>query len=63
MRRQDPQEQRDHDDPAHRDGIGQIHAGRATLSGLWWRGSIIAPDANSARMLPSAGGLSPWARD
>ena len=26
VRRQNPQQQRDHDDPAHRDGIGQVHA-------------------------------------
>jgi hypothetical protein len=40
MRRKYPQQQRDHDDPAHRDGVGQIHAGAQPL--CRWLGFIIA---------------------
>ena len=55
-------EQRNHDDPRHRNGIRQVHVVRTTRSGLWWCGSIIAPGASGSGPGTSTSAL-PWSEE
>jgi hypothetical protein len=42
VRRQNPQKERDHDDPRHGDGVGKVHEASPHDPCLWRLGSIIA---------------------